>query len=153
MKRFKFLEAITTEPEVNDTDNDDDTDELSSDHLTNNLKKLLASHSGLEDLMDIVSDAHKEVDKEDNPDKQGMIRTVKNAHLVYKRKTQEGTFEELWIYNSTKDTFRDETDIKLAILSGTDIRSELNRSEDGTQTYSVVRLGNAMLLHIIGLPS
>ena len=32
---------------------------------------------------------------EDDPDRQGLIRTVKGAHLVYKRKQEDGTYDEL----------------------------------------------------------
>ena len=87
----------------------------------------------------------------EDPDKQGLIRTVKNAHLVYKRETDEGTFDELWVYNVTD--LRGELDIKKAILAGTDIPINKLRSPDGSQTYEIWSAGNAEMILIKGLPS
>lgn len=89
---------------------------------------------------------------EGDPDKQGLIRTVKGAHLVYKRQEEEGTFEELWIFNTGKK-FGDEYDVRHAILAGTDIPPKKTRSDDGNQEYFLSTLGNAQLLHIKGLPN
>ena len=83
---------------------------------------------------------------------EGVIRTVKDAHLVYKRKNEEGTFDELWIYNISND-MKDELKIRRAILAGTDIPPKKTKSEDKTQSYSLTTLGNAQLLYITGLPS
>lgn len=87
----------------------------------------------------------------ENPDRSGLIRTVKNAHLVYKRETEEGTFEELWVYNITN--MRDEQATKRAILAGTDIPLNKTTSPDGSQSYEIWASGNAEMLHITGLPS
>ncbi len=87
----------------------------------------------------------------EDPDRAGMIRTVKNAHLVYKRETEEGTFEELWIYNI--DSLRSEMETKKAILAGTDIPPNRMSSPDGSQTYEIWSAGNAEMLLIKGLPS
>lgn len=89
---------------------------------------------------------------EDNPDRQGLIRVVPNAHLVYKRADEDGTFEELWIYNTGED-FSLELETRRAILAGTDIEMNRMRSEDGAQQYDLWSAGNAQLLHITGLPS
>lgn len=86
----------------------------------------------------------------EDPDRQGLIRTVKKAHLVYKRETEDGTFEELWIYNV--DTLRAEMDIRKAILAGTDIPPGKMSSPDGSQTYQLWSAGNAELIIIQGLP-
>lgn len=87
----------------------------------------------------------------ENPNKRGLIRTVKNAHLVYKRETGEGTYEELWIYNVT--SLRDELSVKKAILAGTDIPVNKMTSPDGSQTYEVWSIGNAEMILIKGLPN
>lgn len=87
----------------------------------------------------------------EDPNRQGLIRAVKNAHLVYKRETEEGTFEELWIYNVAD--FRSEINTKKAILAGTDIPPNKTRSPDGSQTYTTWAAGNAEMLLIRGLPN
>ena len=35
--------------------------------------------------------------------RQGLIRKVKNAHLIYKRENETDTYDELWVYRSGKD--------------------------------------------------
>lgn len=87
----------------------------------------------------------------ENPDRRGLIRTVKNAHLVYKRETEEGTFEELWVYNITN--LRDEQSIKRSILSGTDIPINKLTSPDGGQSYEIWAAGNVEMLIVRGLPN
>ena len=86
-----------------------------------------------------------------DPDHQGLIRTVKGAHLVYKRESSEGTFEELWIYNVGK--LQDELKVRRAILAGTDIPPNRRDSPDGKQSYDIWSTGNAELLHVEGLPN
>lgn len=85
----------------------------------------------------------------EDPDKQGVLRTVKGAHLVYKRASGDGGFEELWMYNV--GTLKDELDIRKSILAGTDIPVNRTSSEDGSQEYSIWSAGNAELIHITGL--
>jgi len=86
----------------------------------------------------------------DDPTKAGVIRTVKNAHLVYKKQTEDGTFTELWIYNIHRNS-HDELDIRRSILAGTDIPKTKTRSVDGIQHYTITTMGNAQLLKINGL--
>jgi hypothetical protein len=92
-----------------------------------------------------------EEEKEEDPNKQGVIRTVKGAHLVYKRTTPDGRFEELWIYNITPAKAKGEMKIKQAILAGTDIPLGKQSSEDGESSYEMVTLGNATMVKITGL--
>jgi ribosome modulation factor len=87
----------------------------------------------------------------EDPDRQGLIRKVKSAHLVYKRQTEQGTYEELWIYNA--GNIRDELEIRKAILSGTDIPTTKKTSKDGSQEYELWTVGNAEMLQIQGLPN
>lgn len=103
---------------------------------------------------DLENDLDKEIEHTfpDDPNRQGIIRVVDQAHLVYKRQTPDGTFEELWIYNVSKD-MRDELTIRKKILAGTDIPPTRTRSADGSQTYTMTTLGNAQYVHITGLPN
>ncbi len=94
----------------------------------------------------------QELEEPDEPDRAGLIRVVDNAHLIYKRQAENGTFEELWIYNIHSDT-NDELEIRRAILSGTDIPVKKTKSPDGVQSYTSTTLGNAQLLKISGLPN
>lgn len=96
------------------------------------------------DELDTIADSATE-----DPNRQGVIRTVKGAHLVYKRESQEGGFEELWIFNVTN--LQDEMMIRKAILSGTDIPVNQSSSPDGNQTYKLWSVGNAEMLLITGL--
>ena len=88
----------------------------------------------------------------DDPDRAGVIRTVDNAHLVYKRQTEDGSFEELWIYN-IGNSMNDELEIRRDILAGTDIKPKTTTSEDGKQQYFLTTLGNAQYVNIRGLPN
>lgn len=82
-----------------------------------------------------------------DPNFQGIIRTVKGAALVYKRKTPEDTYEELWIFNVGKD-MKQESIIRRAILAGTDIDPSSGTSEDGSQTSSSYTVGNVQFLQL-----
>lgn len=92
-----------------------------------------------------------EFGEEEDSDFQGDIRTVRGANLVYKRKAEDGNFEELWIYNVGKD-IKHETKIRHAILAGTDIDPSAQESEDGEQRADTTTAGNVQFLHITGLP-
>lgn len=89
---------------------------------------------------------------EEDSDFQGVIRTVKGANLVYKRQNPDGTFTELWIQNIGKDMKR-ESEIRRAILAGTDIPPTKETSDDGSQTSELTTMGNVQFLKIDGLPS
>lgn len=89
--------------------------------------------------------------KNQDPNKQGLIRKVPNAHLVYKRMGSEGTYEELWIYNIGQ--LQDELKVRQAVLAGTDIPPGKTSSPDGSQTYRIWTAGNAEMLNIVGLPN
>ncbi len=88
----------------------------------------------------------------DDPDFQGSIRKVDNAHLVFKRQQEDGTFNELWQYN-LGDDFKRELAIRRAIISGTDIPINKMRSPDNSQSYELWTVGNGQLLQIKGLPN
>ena len=101
------------------------------------------------DLEGVDSDVEQ---AEEDPNFQGVIRTVKGANLVYKRQNPDGTFSELWIQNIGKDMKR-ESEIRRAVLAGTDIPPTKETSDDGTQTCELTTLGNVQFLRIDGLPS
>ena len=96
-------------------------------------------------LDDIASNVNED------PDRQGVIRAVPKAHLVYKRESSEGGYEELWVYNI--GSMRDEIEIRRSILAGTDILPGKTSSEDGEQSYQLWASGNAEVLCIKGLPN
>lgn len=88
----------------------------------------------------------------EDPNRQGEIRTVPGAHLVYKRQTDDGTFEELWVYKQGKE-FQDEIQVRRDILAGTDIPVTQTTSDDGSQESDTWSIGNVQLLNISGLPN
>jgi len=91
-------------------------------------------------------------DQPEDPDKQGIVRVIKGARLVYKRETDDGTFEELWMFKTGNPT-RDEFQIKKDILAGTDIPTNKTSSEDDEQSYTVWASGNVQMMKINGLPN
>lgn len=93
-----------------------------------------------------------EEEQEEDPDFQGVIRTVTGANLVYKRKTEEGSYEELWVYNVGK-SMKTEAKIRRSILAGTDIGPQDVSSEDGEQECETTSVGNVQFLKITGLPN
>lgn len=107
-----------------------------------------------EPVADLPADTEMELSQEEvddqEPNAQGIIRTVANAHLVYKRQMEDGSFEELWVYN-LGDGINDALEIRRDILNGTDIPRGHTRSENGQQAYSLQTMGNAQLLHLTGL--
>lgn len=98
------------------------------------------------------TEPQEEIPDSGDPNKQGIIRVVKGAHLVYKRRSNEGTFEELWVFN-IGDNYNTEREIQQAILAGTDIPSGRTMSRDGQQQFSSYVMGNAQMIHISGLPN
>jgi len=94
----------------------------------------------------------EELDEPDDENRAGFIRVVDDAHLIYKRRAENGTYEELWIYNIHTDT-NDELEIRKAILAGTDIPVQKTKSPDGVQSYVSTTMGNAQMLKISGLPN
>lgn len=126
----------------------DPSTDIETDPLDNedpNAEQDPLADSGLED--DLSADDVPEAD----PNHMGTIRAVKDAHLVYKRQEGDGTFSELWTYN-IGDHIDNAISIKKAIIAGTDIQDNSMRSEDGSQSYELVTMGNAQLLRITGLP-
>lgn len=105
---------------------------------------------GDENSQEDAADELDDLDNEEDPNSM-VIRNVKNAHLVYKRATDEGSYEELWVYRL--DNIKDDLTIRKAILAGTDIQPGKLQSDDGVQTYEMWTAGNGQTIHITGLPN
>ena len=88
----------------------------------------------------------------EDPNRQGLIRRVPGAHLVYKRKEEDGTYNELWVYKIQKD-IRDDSKVRQQILASTDIPIERMQSDDGTQQYDLWTVGDVQMMNIVGLPN
>lgn len=82
----------------------------------------------------------------------GLIRSVDDAHLVYKRKNSTDRYDELWMYFLKHDNKFQDFKLKKNILAGTDIPSNAQSSADGVQTYELWYVGNIGFLHVINLP-
>lgn len=147
-------DAFPEDMEDDDLDASDDNDfEFEFDHDDNDDEG--EQKSPFDDgQLDGDETAQSELPNEQNedPDFQGNIRTVAGADLVYKRKEEDGNYEELWIYNVGKDV-KKEMQIRRAILAGTDIVPSQTESEDGIQHSETYTVGNVQYLKISGLPN
>jgi hypothetical protein len=97
-----------------------------------------------------------EEQEQGDPDRQGDIRTVPEAHLVYKRKNENNLYDELWIFKLNQhDTWTMKT--YDAILAGTDIPKGSTSSGDGSQTVERWEVGDPkntlVFVNIKGLTS
>lgn len=119
-----------------------DSDNPDEEHAKNN--------HGIEDITD--KENEKSEEKDVNPDRQGTIRTIPNAHLIYKRSAPNGTFSEMWMYKAGHN-YRDENKVRSAILDGTDIDQRLGASTDGEQTYEIWTCNDRQIMKISGLPN
>ena len=95
----------------------------------------------------ILDDEKSKNDKKLNPNRQGYIRTIKNAHLVYKRQNDTNNYDELWVFK-TCDRISDEMNIKKDILSGTDIPLTAETSVNNEQYYDQWYVGDVIFLKI-----
>jgi len=139
--------APTEEPKVDQT-SDNQPQNTSTDNTEPETEKSTEAEP-----QEQPSDNPEQDQQNSDPDRQGLIRKVKNAHLVYKRPNASGKFSELWFYNVSPNSFNDEIQIKKDILSGTDIPPGKTKSSDNSQTYELEVMGNGILLFIDGLPN
>lgn len=101
------------------------------------------------------TDPNQEQDQENtsqDPDRQGNVRYVEGAHLVSRRQVDDGTYEELWIYNIDKNNTTRSDKIIKNILKGTDIPENEISSDDGSQDYVAWTVGNVQMIKVRGLP-
>lgn len=143
-------------PETPETGLESDTDTMDNPDLQQGQDKdpndINAAVAGEEDVDPNDPNAQAQPEEPQDPNRMGLIRRVPGAHLVFKRETEEGTYEELWIYNLNQ-AMRDELKTRREILAGTDIPVNKTQSEDGAQTYDIWTAGNAQVIHIKGLPN
>ena len=95
-------------------------------------------------------------EEQGDPDRQGDIRTVPDAHLVYKRKNENNLYDELWIFKLNQ---HDSWTMKTygAIMAGTDIPKGSTSSGDSSQTVERWEVGDPkntlVFVNIKGLTS
>jgi hypothetical protein len=146
--KFKLIDFSK---QNNDEDQSDDSDEDKSQNINNDLNKQSDDSYNDSDDQNQSEDNDDEEDEGD-PDRQGVIRTIKDAHLIYKRKDGDGTFTELWEYDISKGT-KDEFRIRSAILNGTDIDHKTSTSPDNKQQYTLWNSNTRQMMQISGLPN
>lgn len=122
-----------------------------ADRIINIKKNPNDKKAAAQEVVDQIIDNQPDEETEDDPNRAGLIRFVKKAHLVYKRQSQDGSYEELWIYHI--DKLDSGTKTARAILAGTDIDLTTHQSADGTQSCEMWTVGNAQMLNILGLPN
>lgn len=140
-QKFKLIEFDK------DSKKSDEKSTNSDDKEENDIKK-----DDITSDKDEKSSDDKKEDKKENPDKQGVIRNIKNAHLIYKRQDVDGTYIELWAYDINKG-LKDEFNIRNAILNGTDIDHKTGSSPDNVQRYELWTSNNRQFMQITGLPN
>lgn len=106
-------------------------------------------NDSLDDELD--QEDESESAENENADFQGVIRTVPGACLVYKRKTENNTYKELWVYNAGGRDIKPEIKVRNSILAGTDIDPKTQRSPEGDQVCDTITVGNVQFLEITGL--
>lgn len=159
-----LLKAVSSQEEEErqpNTDDDNLDDALGDDQgqsMEGDMEQMPEDDNGNPDEMDDGPsfDDKPPVDEfqiEDDPDRQGNVHYVKAAHLVYRREQEDGTFEELWIYNIGDEAERKAEEIIRDILAGTDIEDNQIASDDGSQEYTLWTMGNAQMLKVTGLMS
>jgi hypothetical protein len=134
------------EDDEGDNEYDDEDDEGDNEYDDDDDESFPGDDEDDEDKIDQVINKATE-----NPDRQGLIRNVAGAHLVYKREQPDGRFEELWVYNVAD--MQQGLTTRRAILAGTDIKLNKTSSESDEQYYVVWSVGNGECLNIKGLPN
>lgn len=114
---------------------------------------------GLDDDLADLDDADSKLDGDDESQDgvesetikyDGIVRAVKGAYLVSKKRQPDETFTEVWVYNTGKN-HKAEAEIRKSIIAGTDIDPIKNYSEDGSQSAMLDTIGNVQYMTLIGL--
>ena len=92
-------------------------------------------------------------EKDSDPNRQGLIRNVDGAHLIYKRQNSTEQYDELWVWELQSRKIDDEIKVKKNILSGTDIPIDAQKSKDNEQYFELKTIGNVSFMKIFNLPS
>lgn len=132
-------------------DKDSEKSDEKSTNSDEDIEKDTKKEDSSDDKKDKSSDDKKK-DKKENPDKQGVLRKIQNAHLIYKRQDVDGTYTELWTYDINKGV-KDEFNIRNAILNGTDIDHKTGSSPDNIQRYELWTSNDRQFMQITGLPN
>ena len=149
-QKFKLIEFDKdSKKSAEKSTNSDDVDEqdVKNDDTSSEKDKKSSDENSSDNKKD-----DNEEDKKENPDKQGVIRNIKHAHLIYKRQDVDGTYTELWAYDIAKG-LKDEFNIRNAILNGTDIDHKTGSSPDNVQRYELWTSGPRQFMQITGLPN
>lgn len=141
MKILKKLYEIDSNKE----DKEDKTDNNTKD------KEEFKSFGSINKFKKINDEDDSEEDT--NKNREGLIRTVKNAHLIYKRTNDTNRYDELWQFKIKNNGVFVDNEIKRNILAGTDIPENKFTSKDGEQTYEIWYSGNVVFLKITNLPN
>jgi hypothetical protein len=143
--KFKLIELNQDARDREDSDQDEPEEDIDNEH-------------GIKDITDEVGNHNREEhtdedEKEpEDPDRQGLIRTVPGAHLIYKRASRDGMYSEMWMYEIGSN-HRSEEKVRSAILDGTDIDQRLGASVNGEQTYELWTCNDRQIMKISGLPN
>lgn len=100
---------------------------------------------------DDFSELDDVVDAATNQPEPGIKRHVDGARLVSKRKSDDGTFTELWVFHTTN--LRDDLKIRRAIVGDTDIPVGASESPTGEQRLETWAVGNIEFVSVTGLPN
>jgi hypothetical protein len=122
-----------------------------ADYLNDDSDDKGKSHNKDHDKKDHKPDKDKDTKNKD-PDKQGLIRKIDGAHLIYKRVNEDGTYNELWMYNVSRGN-KNEYDIRSEILASTDIEQKSGVSASGNQKYILWTNNNVQMMQVTGLPN
>jgi len=98
MKLIAILEAGF----VNYTREEDGTDETQTQDDQGNTQPDQAEPDSVDQVQDDGEQQAPDDAGKPDPDRQGSIRTVPDAHLVYKRKNENNLYDELWIYKQNQ---------------------------------------------------
>lgn len=141
--KFKLIELNQDARDREETDQDE-PDDIENEH---GIEDITDEHNGQD--KDDQSDEEREPE---DSDKQGLIRTVPGAHLIYKREGRNGTYTEMWMYE-VGPNHRTEEKIRSALLDGTDIDQRLGSSINGEQSYEIWTCNDRQIMKISGLPN
>jgi hypothetical protein len=147
------------DPEFNDIDEyaDDSEENFDMDQEDDLEDDLSFEKEGVDeenvDEEELIDDGTPDGDEEKKktPSKyEGLVRAVKGAYLVSKKKQEDETYTEVWMY-MVGNKFHNEANIRRSILSATDIDPAEHMSEDESQHAHIVTIGNVQYMTLTGI--
>lgn len=139
---FEEIDQPSTKAKQNDDEQNNETDFDNQSH---------DNESQFDDFDERNDDFNDKEDKSDI-DRQGNVKYVQDAHLVTRHQVEDGTYEELWIFNNDRNNHRRSDKIIRDIIKDTDIPENEISSEDGSQNYIIWSVGNIQMVKVTGLP-